>query len=213
MRKYRYAALSLAAAVMAFVVMAPASALGTAVLTLDSPGGPDVPLGDAILASGSTSFTSSPGGSTGVFCSVSTFTVMMTLNPPAGGTATGTLTGVSFSSCTETMTGATGVSSIAIDNLPYTVSVNGTTKIVTVGPGNSGPVRTTIKLNTVFGLITCVYAAHDGSLTGVFDNSDHSVTFTDQQFDKVTGPSTCFATGYFNAYLVVTDGGHAVYVN
>jgi hypothetical protein len=221
MRKYWYAPLTVLAAAMAFVMMASASASATAVLTLGSAGGPDVSVGDTLTGSLKSSttanFTSTPGGATGVFCSSSTFTGTVTSNPPAGGTASGTLDTQSFSSCTDTITGVTGVNSVVVNNLSYVLSVNGTTKVVTLSPGTAGPIKTTIKLNTVFGLITCVYQAHNTSLTGSASNTDNSINFTDQQFDKISGPSSCFANGFFTAtyapILDQTQGNQAVFVN
>ncbi|SOD81493.1 Tat pathway signal sequence domain protein [Streptomyces sp. Ag109_G2-15] len=203
-------ALTLAAAV-------PASADGSAVLTTGSAGGTAAAVGDTLtapLASGTTAtLYSSATGTSGVTCTSSQFTAAVTGNPTAPGTATESVTGHTFasSSCTSNVTGVLGVGGITVDNLPYTATVasDGT---LTVTPASGSTIQTTVKLRTLLGTITCVYQAP--SLTGKADNSDSSITFTNQQFTKSSGSSLCFANGYFTAkYAPVTDAGARVYVN
>jgi hypothetical protein len=204
------AALSIPAAV-------PASAADTPVLTTGSAGGTAVAAGDVLsapLASGtSATLYSSATGTSGVTCSSSEFTATVTDNPAAPGSATESVTGHSFdsSSCTSNVVGVTGVSSITVDNLPYTatVSSDGT---LTVTPASGSVIQTTVKLRTLLGSITCVYQAP--SLTGTASNDDSSISFTAQQFTKTSGSSLCFGNGYFTAkYAPVTDNGATVYVN
>jgi len=203
------AALSLAAV--------PASADGTSVLTTGSAGGTAVAVGDVLsapLASGSNAtLYSSATGTSGVKCTSSTFTATVTDNPAAPGTATESVSGQSFdaSSCTSNVFGVTGVSSITVDNLPYTTAVasDGT---LTVSPASGSTIQTTVKLKTILGSINCVYQAP--SLTGTSSNSDNSINFTNQQFTKVSGSSLCFSSGFFTAkYAPVTDNGATVFVN
>jgi len=203
------AALSLAAV--------PASADGTSVLTTGSAGGTAVAVGDVLsapLASGSVAtLYSSATGTSGVKCTSSTFTATVTDNPAAPGTATESVSGQSFdaSSCTSNVFGVTGVSSITVDNLPYTTTVasDGT---ITVSPASGSTIQTTVKLKTILGSITCVYQAP--SLTGTASNDDNSINFTNQQFTKVSGSSLCFSSGFFTAkYAPVTDNGATVFVN
>lgn len=203
------AALSLAAV--------PASADGTSVLTTGSAGGTAVAVGDVLsapLASGSNAtLYSSATGTSGVKCTSSTFTATVTDNPAAPGTATESVSGQSFdaSSCTSNVFGVTGVSSITVDNLPYTTTVasDGT---ITVSPASGSTIQTTVKLKTLLGSITCVYQAP--SLTGTASNDDNSINFTNQQFTKVSGSSLCFSSGFFTAkYAPVTDNGATVFVN
>jgi hypothetical protein len=202
------AALSLAAV--------PASADGS-VLTTGSAGGTAVAVGDVLSAPLATPSTatlySSATGTSGVKCTSSTFTATVTDNPAAPGTATESVSGQSFdaSSCTSNVFGVTGVSSITVDNLPYTTTVasDGT---LTVAPASGSTIQTTVKLKTLLGSITCVYQAP--SLTGTASNDDNSINFTNQQFTKVSGSSLCFSSGFFTAkYAPVTDNGAAVYVN
>ncbi|MFE7169131.1 Tat pathway signal sequence domain protein [Streptomyces sp. NPDC057616] len=204
------AALSIPAAV-------PASAADTPVLTTGSVGGTAVAAGDVLtapLASGTNAtLYSSATGTSGVTCSSSTFTASVTDNPAAPGTATESVSGQSFdsSSCTSNVLGVTGVSSITVDNLPYTTTVasDGT---LTVTPASGSTIQTTVKLKTLLGSITCVYQA--ASLTGTASNDDSSIAFASQQFTKTSGSSLCFSSGFFSAkYAPVTDNGATVYVN
>ncbi|MFG2121276.1 Tat pathway signal sequence domain protein [Streptomyces sp. NPDC048710] len=211
--------LALAGTVTALTVAVavPASADGSAVLTTGSAGGTAAAVGDTLTAplAGGTTATlySSATGTSGVTCTSSQFTATVTGNPSAPGTATESVTGHTFdsSSCTSNVTGVLGVSSITVDNLPYTATVasDGT---LTVSPASGSTIQTTVKLRTLLGTITCVYQAP--SLTGKADNSDSSIAFTNQQFTKSSGSSLCFASGYFTAkYAPVTDAGARVYVN
>ncbi|MEU6551158.1 Tat pathway signal sequence domain protein [Streptomyces sp. NPDC046915] len=195
----------------------PASADGTAVLTTGSAGGTAVAVGDVLtapLASGtSATLYSSATGTSGVKCTSSQFTATVKDNPAAPGTATEAATAQTFdaSSCTSNVLGVTGVSSISVDNMPYTTTVasDGT---LTVTPASGSTIQTTVKLKTLLGSITCVYQA--ASLSGKADNSDNSISFTNQQFTKSSGSSLCFSSGYFTAkYAPVTDSGASVYVN
>lgn len=208
-----------AAAALAVAAATPASADGT-VLTTGSAGGTAVAVGDVLnasLASGTAAtLYSSSTGTSGVTCTSSSFSATVTGNPAAPGTATESLTGQSFdsSSCTSNVTGVLSVSSINVDNLPYSTSVtSGGT--VTVTPAAGSTIQTTVKLRTLLGTITCVYQAP--SLTGTASNADNSITFTNQQFTKSSGSSLCFANGFFTAkYAPVTDtsqGNSPVYVN
>ncbi|AKJ09974.1 Tat pathway signal sequence domain protein [Streptomyces incarnatus] len=217
MRTRSLLALAGTATALTLAVAAPASADGGAVLTTGSAGGTAVAAGDTVtapLASGtSATLYSSATGTSGVSCTSSQFTATVTGNPAAPGTATESVTGHTFdpSSCTSNVTGVLGVSSITVDNLPYTATVasDGT---LTVSPASGSTIQTTVKLRTLLGSITCVYQA--ASLTGKADNADNSISFTNQQFTKTSGSSLCFANGYFTAkYAPVTDGGTPVYVN
>ncbi|MEU2711613.1 Tat pathway signal sequence domain protein [Streptomyces sp. NPDC007205] len=217
MRTRSLLALAGTATALALAVAAPASADGSAVLTTGSAGGTAVATGDTLtapLASGtSATLYSSATGTSGVTCTSSQFTATVTGNPTAPGTASESVTGHTFDpgSCTSNVTGVTGVSSITVDNLPYTATVasDGT---LTVSPASGSTIQTTVKLRTLLGTITCVYQAP--SLTGKTDNADSSIGFTNQKFTKSSGSSLCFANGYFTAkYAPVTDGGARVYVN
>jgi hypothetical protein len=210
--------LTLAGTVAALTLSAvPASAADVTVLTTGSTGGTAVAVGDVLtapLASGTAAtLYSSATGTSGISCTNSQFTATVTDNPAAPGTATESLSGHTFdsSSCTSNVVGVLGVSSITVDDLPYTTTVasDGT---VTVTPAEGSTIQTTVRLSTLLGTITCVYQAP--SLIGTAGNDDNSINFDDQQFTKSSGSSLCFANGFFTAkYAPVTDNGELVFVN
>jgi hypothetical protein len=184
------------------------------VLTYGSLGGPNVAVGDSESAplkagTGGAKFMSTAGGTTGITCAVSSFGGAVTGNPASPGVATGTLTTQSFSSCTDTISLAT-VKSVTVNNLPFTINVNSTTKAVTV----TGTVQTTVVLSSPIGQINCVYQANNLTVTGSADNADNSIKFVNQQFNRTQGTNLCFATAFFSAnYAPVTGPGGAVFVN
>ncbi|MFC4498238.1 MULTISPECIES: Tat pathway signal sequence domain protein [Streptomyces] len=189
----------------------PASAAGAVLTTANG----DIAVGDVLnasLASGTTAtLYSSATGTSGLSCATSAFSATVTDNPAAPGTATESLTAHSFSSCTSNVLGVTAVTSITVNNLPYTTAV-GSDGTVTVTPASGSTIQTTVVLRTLLGSITCVYQAP--SLSGTASNTDNSITFTNQAFTRTSGSSLCFAAGYFTAkYAPVTDGTDAVVVN
>lgn len=207
------------AAVLAITGSASATVSAGNVLTTGSPTGAAVASGDVLsasLATGSTArIATTLGGSTGITCNTSAFTATANANPAAPGTATETVTAHTLSSCTTNIVGATGVQSITVNNLPFAASVTSGGSL-TVSAGAAGPIQTTLKINTILGVTTCVYRA--GSLTATPSNTDNSLTFTDQLFTKFSGPGTCPANGYFTAkYGPVRDttqaGSPVVFVN
>lgn len=203
------------AAALSVSAIAPASADDTPVLTV---GGAAVATGDVLtasLASGTAAtLYSSATGTSGVSCAASTFTASVSDNPTAPGTATESLSAHTFGSCTSNVIGVLGVTSVTVNNLPYTTTVaSGGT--VTVTPAAGSTIQTTVVLRTLLGSINCVYQAP--SLTGTASNTDNSITFTNQAFAKSSGSSLCFSSGYFTAkYAPVSDttqSGTAVTVN
>ncbi|MCQ9134788.1 Tat pathway signal sequence domain protein [Streptomyces hilarionis] len=204
-------ALAGAAAALSLAAASPASAAGAVLTTSNG----DVAVGDVLNASLATGTTatlySSATGTSGVSCASSAFSATVTDNPAAPGTATESLTAHSFGSCTANVLGVLGVTSVTVNNLPYTTAV-GSDGSVTVTPAAGSTVQTTVVLRTLLGSINCVYQAP--SLSGVASNADNSITFTSQHFTKTSGSSLCFANGYFTAkYAPVTDAGAAVTVN
>ncbi|MEU6236901.1 Tat pathway signal sequence domain protein [Kitasatospora sp. NPDC047058] len=215
-------AAALAAAALATAAGAPAQAAGPAVLTHGSAGGTAVAVGDVLtagLAPGNyATFYSSATGTSGIKCAVSSFSATVTANPDAPGVATEQLNSHTFGSCTANVIGVMSVQSITVNNLPYTNAVSDAAgNPVTLGPGGAGPLQTTVVLNTILGTTTCVYRA-PGSISGTTNNTGQTIGFAAQPFTKVSGPSTCFATGWFSAtYGPVIDssvaGSPHVYVN
>lgn len=201
-----------AAAALLTVGTASATATASSVLTYGSAGGTAVAVGDVLGASSSkVSITTTSGGSTGVSCSNSSFSATVTGNPTASGTATESLTALSFSNCTTNIIGATGVKSITANGLPYAATVT-SSGAVTI----KGPVNTTAVLSTLLGTVTCNYTA--SSISGTASNSDNSITFTNQRSTLVSGGSLCPSDAYLTVkYAPVQDksvsGSPAVFVN
>lgn len=228
MRTSRYlATVAVAALVSVLVPLSPANAdpgaAATNVLTHTSPApnGPAVAIGDNLasgLKTGTTArFTSSSGGSTGITCTTSNFVGTVTGNPATPGIATGTVGTHTFSGCTENITGVNSVQSITVNNLPFNVSFNSSTKVISITAGTA--IQTTVVLNTILGQITCVYrAANSNTITGTASNAGNSMSFVNQQFTKSSGPFTCFNNAFWTAtYAPVRDisvaGSPLVYVN
>jgi hypothetical protein len=220
MRKYLYLASVAGGALCATLLASTAFADSGAVLTVGAVGGTNVAVGDTVtasLASGTTAtFYSTTNGTSGVKCSASSLSSTVTANPPAPGVATETLDAQSFSGCTSNIVGTTGVRSVTLNNLPYSVSVDGTTGAVAVAPGSAGPIQATVVISTILGTVTCVYQPVAGSLAGAADNAANSISFVNQQFNKITGSVLCLSTAYWTAaYAPVTDTtqGGPVFVN
>ncbi|MBQ0855235.1 Tat pathway signal sequence domain protein [Streptomyces sp. BH-SS-21] len=215
--------LTLAAAVTTLALSAagPASAADGSVLTTGGAGGTAVAAGDVLSASlaGGTNATlySSATGTSGISCSSSAFVATVVDNPAAPGTATESVTSHTFdsASCSSNVVGVLGVTSIKVDNLPYTTTVT-SGGALTITPAAGSSIQTTAVLRTLLGSITCVYRAP--SLSGTANNADNSISFTNQQFTKFSGSSLCFSNGFFTAkYAPVADttqsGSPAVFVN
>ncbi|WP_329060364.1 Tat pathway signal sequence domain protein [Streptomyces sp. NBC_01429] len=211
-------------AVAALLATGTASATGSAaaannVLTYGSAAGAAVGVGDVLtsaLSSGTTvAIRTTSGGSTGITCTASQFTAAVTANPTAPGTATESVTAHTFGGCTSNILGTTGVQSITVGNLPYVASATSAGALA-VTAGSAGSVQTTVRLNTILGLTTCVYTST--GLNGTTSNTGNSITFANQLFTKSSGPVTCPASSYFSAtYGPVQDtsqsGSPAVFVN
>ncbi|GHH81111.1 Tat pathway signal sequence domain protein [Streptomyces capitiformicae] len=197
--------------------VSPASAADT-VLTTGGLAGDAVAVGDTLnasLASGTAgTFYSSATGTSGISCAQSAFNATVTDNPAAPGTATESVTAHTFGSCTSNVLGVLGVTSITVNNLPYTTTVT-SGGVVKVSPAAGSVLQTTVVLRTLLGSINCVYQAP--SITGTSNNADNSINFVSQPFTRTSGSSLCFSTGYFSAkYAPVTNttqGGGSVFTN
>jgi hypothetical protein len=207
MRRYWIAAA--VAAIAALWSVAPAAAAGN-VLTTGSTSGPAVGVNDVLKGSlksgGSGATFTDTAGNGSVTCTSSNFQATVTANPTAPGTATESLTKQDFSSCTISVFGAS-ISSISVDNLPYSASVTSPSS-VSIGPGSAGAIQTTVNISSFFGPIQCIYHVHDssGKLSGSTANGDNSLNFSNQQFDLFNGPGTCFQSATFTAsYAPVGD--------
>lgn len=221
MRKQLYFAVAAAGAMLTALAALPAAADTADVLTYGSLAGTNVAVGDVItssLASGTTAnFYSSSTGTSGVTCSTSSFTGTVLTNPAASGTATESVTDQEFSDCSSNVLGVLGVTSVTVQNLPFSAAVDDTADTITITGTDAAPIETTVVLSTLLGSATCIYEADGDTVTGAVSNTDNSITFTNQQFDLESGSSLCFANGFFTAtYAPVEDstaGGAAVYVN
>ncbi|WP_055526233.1 hypothetical protein [Streptomyces graminilatus] len=220
MRRYTASAVAATAALSALALLpATTASADSAVLTYGSAGGSAISVGDVLtssLASGtSATMKTSLGGNSGITCSASALSATVTSNPAAPGTATESATSQTFGGCTSNVFGVTGVQSLTVNGLPYNTSASsdGTVKVT---PSAGSAIQTTVVLSTLLGSVTCVYRAP--SLSAVSNNSDTSLTFTNQEFTKSSGSFLCNNKGYFSAtYAPVVDssvsGSPAVYTN
>ncbi|MFJ6385796.1 Tat pathway signal sequence domain protein [Kitasatospora sp. NPDC092039] len=192
------------------------------VLSTGSAGGTAVAVGDALtapLATGTkATFYSTATSTTGVTCATSKLSASVLSNPAAPGSATASLTGLTFGSCTANVTGVTSVRSLTVGNLPYGLTVSDAPGLpVTLTGGSAGTIQATAVLDTWFGTITCSYQL-SGAFTGSADNAAHSLAFRTEHFAKSAGSTLCPADGYFSAtYGPVADtsqaGSPAVFVD
>ncbi|MEV0194710.1 Tat pathway signal sequence domain protein [Kitasatospora purpeofusca] len=207
--------LALAASAATLAVGAvPASAAPTAVpvLTTGDAAGAAVAAGDTLVASlaagTKATFYSATTGATGVTCGVSPFTARALTNPDAPGTATASLTGMSFGSCTANVTGVTSVKSLTVGNLAYNLSLGGGQPVV-LAAGAAGPIQASAVLNSWFGTLTCTYQL-SGAFTGTSDNTTHTLSFRNEHFVKSGGSGLCPGEGYFSAtYGPLADSSRA----
>ncbi|MEV4560333.1 Tat pathway signal sequence domain protein [Kitasatospora sp. NPDC049285] len=218
MRKPLYLGAALAAAAFVALPAVPASA-ATPVLTTSS--STAVAVGDSLaanLVSGTQATMYNPGTTTGVKCAASSISGTVTSNPTAPGTASGSVSSLTFGSCTANVIGVISVKSLTMNNLPYTLSISDAAGLpVTLSPTAAGPIKATAVLNTLAGTATCTFQAA-ANLNGNASNTAQNITLTNQTLTKVAGPSICFASVNFSAaYGPVADtsqaGSPAVVVN
>ncbi|WP_433087513.1 Tat pathway signal sequence domain protein [Dactylosporangium sp. CA-052675] len=222
MHKTRTRLTALCAALAAVLAATPAYADTVDVLTYGSAGGTNVTDGDALTApikAGTlATFSATPGSTSLIKCADSAFGATVVSNVAAAGTAKESLTLQSFGTCTPVgIPAVSGVQSIVVDNLPYATTVDSAGAVLVTGTA-AAPIQTTIKLKSALGTVTCVYRADADLVSGVASNADQSITFTNQKFNRFSGPSACFPNGYFTAsYGPVADtsvaGSPLVYVN
>jgi hypothetical protein len=219
MRKHRLLAAAAGGAALACLFTAqPALADDNNVLTSGSVAGTAVAAGATIsssLVSGTNAaFATTAGGTSGMFCTTSAISSVVGDNPAAPGSATAGST-LSLSGCSVTgIFGVLGVNSVTINNQPYATAINSDGS-VTVSGTETAPIRATLNLRTLLGSVNCVFSATGNAITGAADNTDNSISFTGQQFDRTSGSSLCSATVYFTAkYAPVSDdAGSPVFVN
>ncbi|MFF3848844.1 Tat pathway signal sequence domain protein [Streptomyces sp. NPDC002328] len=198
-------------AALSLTAVSPASAADPAVL---STAGGDLAVGDVITASLATgtnaTFYSTATGTSGVSCTTSSFSATVTDNPTAPGTATESLTQQAFTGCTSNVLGVLGVTSITVNNLPYTATVSSGGG-VTVSAATGSNIRTTVVLRTLLGSVNCVYEGP--SLVGTASNADNTIAFANQPFTKLSGSTLCFSNAFFSAKYAPVSAGSPVIVN
>jgi hypothetical protein len=217
MRRLILAAFGAAAAIVVVMPMAASAATAkTDVLTVTKVGGTNVAVGAKLGASlkSGTKAVFSEGTEGSVSCAKSTVAETVTANPAKPGSATLSITGQTFSSCTAAISGVTvTVKSVTPYKPPFKTTVSDAKglPVVVTKPG------TVIVVSALGETITCTYQA--ASIKGAANNTGSSVTFTDQAFKVVTGSnSLCPSTGDLTvAYAPVEDtsvkGDPHVFVN
>jgi hypothetical protein len=214
MRKYILAAIGAAAAIVVMMPMA-ASAATIDVLTTAKVGGTNVAVGATLkagLKSGTKVTFYSPGTTTGIVCTKSSFTEKVTKNPAKPGTADTSVTALTFSGCTSNVSGVDSVKSITANKLPY----KGTTSDAKGLPVTVAALSATVDLNTEIGAVSCTYTAK--KITGAASNTGSTVAFKNQTLTFSTGSSVCPASGdYSSTFGPVKDtsvsGSPHVFVN
>jgi hypothetical protein len=216
MRRLILAAIGTAAAAVVMMPMAASAATTTHVLTITKVGGTNVAVGAKLSASikSGTKAVFSEGTEGSVSCTKSSVAETVTANPVKPGSATLSITGQTFSSCTASISGVTvTVKSVKAYKPPFKTTVSDAKglPVVVTKPG------AVIVVSALGETITCTYQAT--SIKGVGSNSNSSVSFTDQAFSLVTGSnSLCPSTGDLTvAYAPVKDtsvtGDPHVFVN
>lgn len=194
-------ALAAATALLAAFPMASASAATTHdVLTIDKVGGPNVAVGAILkgsLKAGTKATFFAPGTTIGITCSVVKITSKVTKNPAKPGTASEPLLSQSFSKCTTNIPGTTGVRSITVLGLPYTVTASDSKGFPLTVTKPHGVLKTAVIINTVLGPVTCTYSAV--KIVGHASNAGSLNAYKNQVFTKSAGPAACLASGSFSA--------------
>ncbi len=183
---YKRACLAAAAvaagAALSALTSLPASAAGPQTLT-------------ASLVSGTQAdFATTSGGSTGVTCSASA--IRVTVSGSGAAAPSVSVTSLTFSACTSTITGVTGVNSVTATALPWSGSPAAGGQVTLTGSGGSTGI--TLALQTALGSITCAYQAASVTATGTFSPGG-GITFTTQQLSLSAGPAACPRTIFYSA--------------
>ncbi|MFF0298415.1 Tat pathway signal sequence domain protein [Kitasatospora sp. NPDC004615] len=201
---------------------------GTANATVAGPllytsSGVAVNAGDALsadLVTGTAATMFNPGTTTGVTCTAShiggTVGTNPLVSPTTSGTASGPVNTLTFSGCTSNVPGVTGVISLTMNNLPYTLAISDTAGYPVALTPSAGVIQATAVLKTLAGTATCVL--HASVLNGNATNVPPQINLVKQLLTKTSGPSICFPSIEFTAsYGPVTDtapgNGQVVLVN
>ena len=234
MRKIGYLAAAAAAALAAAAgpaVAAQASstaspaAVALPVLTLNTPAGaPAVPgqtLAASLTSGSSLRLSVAPGSPIGLTCTQSTWQGQLMANPAVPGPAVIQLmTPFTISSCMDSNPTVTGVTGVAVSNLPAILQVNGATPFPIQILPSSAPLLITVTVTTTTGSAptVCKYQAA-GAVNGSTAAALTPWVFTNQPFNPAgpTSPACGPGVAFFSAaYSPVTDlsaGGANIYVN
>jgi hypothetical protein len=194
MRRSILALTAAAAALLPLSVLSTASAAPAKthdVLTTGKVGGANVKVKDVLQASlASKQKVVIVDGSTTLTCKTSTFTVKVTKNPKAKGTATESLTSQTFGKCTASGPFAGNITKItaSLTKLPYTTTVSDKKGLVTVSKISSKVVVVT----NVVGTLTCLYSAK--TITGSASNKHQTISFSKQELKLGSGSSSFCST-------------------
>ena len=147
-------------------------------------------------------------------CSTSSFSATVLANMGAGGTASLSLSAWAFGSCSTSISGLSAPT-LSLTNLPYHVTINGSTKVITItGSGPSTPITFAVGFTSSSGHINCGLQARSNTVTGLASNTDNSWTSTNQELDLATGGVSCPRTLFLSAtYAPVVYNGQPVFVS
>ena len=198
MRKWLLTGMTAVVAAMAVLPVATASAAPAAkhdVLTISKVRGPNVKAKAVLKASLKPKTQAVFKTALGTLsCKKSTVTMKVTKNVTAPGTATLSLTGQTFGSCSLSIKGAK-IKSLKLNKLPYKVTFSDKKKShpATVAKPSVSFVA------SAFGLtVGCTYTAK--SITGGGSNKTHLITFSKVKFGLAPGSNGfCSKTGTFSA--------------
>jgi hypothetical protein len=219
MRKFMLVGAAAAMALLASLSMSTTALASPAathdVLTSGKAGGANVATGAILKASLASKTTAlfNAGKSGKITCKTSSVTDKVTKNPAKPGTADLSLTAQSFSKCSAADNpNFTGVKSVTVNKLPYTTTISDSKG----DPVSVSKTQVTLDLDTTVGVVTCVYKA--SSTHGSASNKTQTITFSNQEFKKSSGPEVCPSSGKFSAtYGPVLDtsvkGDPHVFVN
>ena len=204
---------------LAILPMTGASAATPHVLTIAKVGGVAVKAGQVIqapLKAGTKATFFSPGTTQGVSCPKALVTNKVVTNPLKPGTAVESLTAQTFTGCTSNIPGTTTVQSVTVQNLPYKSTVSDATGFPVTVTKPGGVLKTTIKINSVLGLLTCTYKAV--KLSGKATNVGNADIFKNQRFTLLSGSQACPTVGNFSATFgpkkdISVTGQPLVFVN
>ena len=113
-------------------------------------------------------------------CTSGSTSATVSTNPAAPGTATLSITSMSFSGCTFSVNGSSVAVTITANNLPYSLTIGD----VDGNTATTGAVNFTVTAPSLGG-ISCTYTST--GLTGNWNNAANGITFGQQNLTKTSG--------------------------